>query len=214
MSNPRPLTDISAALLKEIREIEVSFLGGKGAVCVIAHPASYDPHGDGCVVSLWDAWNRFVRRLVLTNSAGSCIGISGITYTPTVSRNPAQTLQTIIGSPIKTSYGEPNWQHVPTISAVSSLLGLQNSSNIIGAIASSTITTIPGATMANPLEEIRVIRNYIAHKSQRNLQLARSYMTNPVSDVNGHLWQKTTGGIERFTAWTDGVAAIAEAACG
>lgn len=93
-------------------------------------------------------------------------------------------------------------------------LGLANGSQIVGAIGLSSINLIGIGAVPNPLAEIQLIRNFIAHKNPASLGDIRTKLSAvSCQDVHGYLWGKTTGGVERFAAWMSSLRLIAEAAC-
>ena len=198
--------------------METAFAASKACDHVTRYDIPYAPHLDGCVVSLWDAWNRFLRRVVLDCSSGATLGIAGATYSPLIARTVDQTLSYITTNKrslgVQAIRGEPNSYRVQDLAAIAGGLGLANGSQIVGAIGLSSINLIGIGAVPNPLAEIQLIRNFIAHKNPASLGDIRTKLSAvSCQDVHGYLWGKTTGGVERFTAWMSSLRLIAEAAC-
>jgi hypothetical protein len=105
--------------------------------------------------------------------------------------------------------GEPTWYDQGAISDMTQELQLANAQQIITAVTSSSVSLGPGFVASNPIEEIRVIRNFIAHKGSSSLARARRYMT---GHVTGHTHDLQLGGVSRFRQWVDSLTAIAETA--
>ena len=64
------LIQVVTAFSDEVDAIRRVFHEGHAAQDVGCNAMPYCPLDDGCVVSLWDAWNRFMRNLYLTSAAG------------------------------------------------------------------------------------------------------------------------------------------------
>jgi hypothetical protein len=73
----------------------------------------YCPVEDGCLISLWDAWTRFLRRLVMVSASGPVVGLSGATYAPVVARTEIQVLNDLWANRKGKDFGivnsEPKW---------------------------------------------------------------------------------------------------------
>ena len=202
----------------ELSEIEVAFASSELCDHVSAYSMRYSPHLDGCVVSLWDSWNRFLRDLVLESAAGPTVGIGGSRYVPTVARTSQQALiyiqQNKKALGVQVVKGEPNWYRVNDLATLSDGLGLANASQIIGAIGLTSIALGAAGTLPNPLQEIQQIRNFIAHKHPATLAEVQARLAGSGdSDLHSYLWGKTVGGVERFYVWLASLRIISEAAC-
>lgn len=174
----------------------------------------YMPTEDGCLVSLWDAWNRFLRALCLTSCRGVSQGLSGAAYTPTVAMTEAQAYTRIIANKKGKGYtvtaGEPKWYNARGLPDLATVLGLANDTIIVGAVTASNLQLGP-VTIANPLEEIRVCRNFVAHKTDGTLREAQLVAGSPFPDLMTHLRAKRSG-VETFSEWKEACLALAEAA--
>ncbi|MGW6699828.1 hypothetical protein [Nocardia sp. NPDC055049] len=216
MSSVR-LQDASTAFKFEVNEIEAAFLSTPDAVKVTQYSMGYAPHVDGCIVSLWDSWNRFLRACALLSASGECEGISGVTYRPATARTEIQALQRLknpCGTKIRLIHGEPNWYDLRQLPNILDELEVSNANQIIGAIGASSVILGSGTPVASPVAELQDVRNFVAHKTDYRLSSIRSLIGGgPDGDLHRYLWAKTRGGVERFSLWARTMSAIAENAC-
>lgn len=215
MSSPGAveLRTVSDAFSAELEEIALLF-----ATCSEHNSVSgyikYYPTEEGCLFAIWDAWNRFVRRMILTSVEGETIGTSGVVYQPGNIYTEVSALQHLQanrgrGSSYKFTNGEPNW-YVPAAAVeMAQSLGAPNVNAISGALLSSTVVLGP-AVVSVPLEEIRISRNFCAHKNWKTMQDLRRFDPN-VATLREFLRVKNAGS-HRFDDWLDALNAIAEAA--
>lgn len=211
---PRPLAVVVDRLRNELDEIESIFASCLGGNAVRAYRTPYMPTEDGCLVSLWDAWNRFLRALCLTSCRGATEGLSGSTYTPTAALTEAQALAHILASRRGNNYtvtaGEPRWYDARGLPDLTAALGLANDTVIVGAVTASHLQLGP-IRVSNPLEEIRFCRNYIAHKTAVTLRSAQAVAGTTFPDLITHVRAKRSG-VETFSEWKEACLAVAEAA--
>ncbi|MEU1718443.1 hypothetical protein [Nocardiopsis dassonvillei] len=214
----KKLSDCVSEFKSEINQIESLFLSGENPTKVLAFQVPYSPLIDGCIVSLWDAWNRYIRSLFLASCSGEVVGLSGTRYKPQKPLSEATALSILKkeskkkGSSFRTIDGEPSWYKVQSLADIGNALGITNNNVILASISSSSVEIESGQSIPNPLEEIRNIRNFIAHKNSNTLSRAQKYMTPGTIEVSIHCHQKTFGGIARFSSWVDTMDSIAEAA--
>jgi hypothetical protein len=211
---PTALADVTASLRDELDQLVSIFATCMGDRTVLTSGVPYVPTEDGCLVSLWDAWNRFVRNLLLTCSAGPVLGLSGTVHAPSVPMSPAKALAHIVANKNKTNIkviaGEPKWFDVRAIADLTQVLGLANGITIVSAITSSTIQ-LGSFSVANPLEEIRVCRNFIAHKCDGALAEVMNLAGTGFVDMSSHVRGRRFG-VEVYSEWSDACVALAEAA--
>lgn len=212
------LCDVSDKFRNEAREIESAFLTSWECDHVTQYSVSYAPHVDGCVVSLWDAWNRLLRRIVMQCCASDTVGLGGQTYKPFAYRTEQDVLDFLDTKKnrlhISLIEREPKWYNVHALNSITTVLGLQNSTQIIAAIGASRVNLGPTGTISNPLEDIRLVRNFIAHKAPSTLLSVQRIMGSlPTDTVHSYLWAKVLGGAERFSTWVTAMCALADAAC-
>lgn len=206
-----PLVDSFRA---ELDQIEGVFYSVGGTNTVDQYRIVYAPAEDGCLVSLWDAWNRFVRRLLLTCSSGQVLGLAGGTYSPTVPRAEPAAIAHILANRRNTNIrvvaGEPYWYDVTAAADFTQVLGLANGNEIVNALTATTIQ-LGAIAIPNPLEEIRICRNFVAHKGDGTLGQVAGYSAPPFESLRRHVRTKRYG-VEVFSDWKEGCLAIAVAA--
>lgn len=209
------LLPVAANFADEVQAIRDVFLEGHAARDVECDVLPYCPLDDGCVVSLWDAWNRYMRNLYLTSAAGESTGVSGTVYAPAVARTEPESLSELRaaarlkGSGIALAKDEPKWFMTSSVYAIASCLGLANGSVIANALTQTNVLLGGGFWVPIPLEEIRRVRNYIAHKSRGVAESLLQEMGPGVSDLSGYLRQPTRGGSTRFDDWCDALIGLA-----
>lgn len=208
------LADVMDDFVRELDEIESVFTNHKGARTVVGFQFAYTPAEDGCLISLWDSWTRFVRSIVIYSASRPVTGLSGNTYVPTNNRNESQVLADLIanrsGNNFRINNGEPAWADPNCLADIVNFLGLQNGYIIVNAVGASTVHLGPIA-VANPLKEIRLCRNFVAHKSQPTLNDVLAFARSPFVDLSTHLRERRSG-IEAFSEWKDCLAALASSA--
>jgi hypothetical protein len=211
---PQYLAQVVDLFTDELDQIRSIFDTCRGHRSVAAFHMPYVPTEDGCLVALWDAWNRFVRELLLLSCAGAIHGLGGTVYTPSRALAPTAALALINGSKkgtrITVVAGEPKWFDVNAISDLTAVLGLSNANVVVNAVTSSSVQLGPFA-VANPLEEIRVCRNLVAHKSDGALREVRRVAGGAFSDMTSHVRSRRYG-VEVFAEWSDACLALAQAA--
>lgn len=209
------LSDVVKSFKDEASQIEAVLLTSSGNTDVSSHILDYHPSDDGCIVSLWDAWNRFMRALLLSCASMEVTGLSGASYKPqlTLTESGATSLLAAAArsrsNSIRQMAGEPAWYDQVGLLDMTTELKLTNGQQIVSAVTSSLVHLNAGFSAQNPIEEIRTIRNFIAHKGDSTLIRARGYMR---GDVTSHLRDSMLGGVIRFGQWVDCLGAIAESA--
>lgn len=210
----QPLLTAVQEFIAEIDQIRSIFDTCRGSRTVDRYVFPYCPFEDGCLISLWDAWNRYLRNLVLTSVAGPTLGLSGTVYTPVAPRSETAALAHLHQSRSGKAYslidGEPKWFNTLHMVDILNTLGAPNATVVISALGSSTIALDP-IVVSNPLEQIRECRNFVAHKSTGTLNRVRGYASAGFSTLSHHLRVKRYG-VETFHEWGDCMAAIAETA--
>jgi hypothetical protein len=208
------LSTVVNAFGDELDQIQSVFASCNSDSVVATPQYTYRPTEDGCLISLWDAWNRFVRQLLLACSAGTVHGLSGATYAPATVRDEGASLHHIRiskkGTHIKITAGEPHWFDARVIADLTSILGLGNATVIVGAVAAYQVQ-LGAFPVANPLEEIRLCRNFVAHKGSATLNSVTSLIGGRTFDLCKHVRSKRYG-IETFSEWKEACRAIAEGA--
>lgn len=215
LSKSLALADLVDDFSKEIREIESVFTRYVGHRTVAGYQYTYIPLDDGCLISLWDAWSRFIRRLVVTCAGVPTTGLSGALYTPPTPRNEAQVIGDLLsnnrrGNNFGIANGEPKWSGIRNLTDIVSFLALPNANTIVSAISSNAIQ-LGFISVQNPLEEIRKCRNYVAHKSPPTLTDVQQYASGGYVDFSSHIRRKRSG-VEVFSEWCESLEALGGAA--
>lgn len=209
------LSVVTSGFTAELDQIESIFSRCKGMSQVSEYTISYSPSEDGCLVSLWDSWNRFVRRLFLTCASGGVEGLSGQSYFPATTRTEASALTHIAshrrGTKIRIVGGEPYWFDVAASADLGQVLGLSNSNTVVSALTASQIQLGP-FLISNPLEDIRLCRNFVAHKNPGTLSEMIRVAGPGFQDLPNYLRSRRSG-VELFSDWKEACRVIAMAAC-
>lgn len=113
---------------------------------------------EGAVLQCLDAWGRFVRASVLVSAWEPGPG--------TRRRSHGEALAELARNKNRIqhfSHGEPSWHLQGSAIDAIHVLGLRAAAQMVSAIGASTVTS-PVGEMANPLSELHVVRNYVAHR--------------------------------------------------
>lgn len=143
------------------------------------------------------------------------MGLRGIVYAPGQARTEAQVLAHLSQSRRSYAYkitrGEPNWYLATAFADIVACLQLDTRQipEITGPISSNLVLLGP-VSVANPLEEIRLCRNFVAHKNDLTLSDVVAFSQGPFVDLSQHLRKKRSG-VEAFSEWKDCMTALAEA---
>jgi hypothetical protein len=214
------LSETALEFEREVDRLQEWFLTGS-AVGVVEHsPYPYAPLGDGCVVSLWDAWSRFVRRLLLTCACGEVQGAQGAIYRPGNSRTEVVALNHLVTQKPGKSYslafgtrGEPKWYIVKDSFEIASTLELENGPTIGAALTASQVHLSNIITVGNPASDVQLLRNYVAHKSDANfLKLCGKLPVKQHANTDSFLRSRTSGGSQIFCDWADAMVVLASSA--
>lgn len=137
-SSPQPLANVVDAFIHELDEVESIFASCKGSRSVAAIGYTYRPSEDGCLVSLFDAWNRFLKDLVLTGAEGDVQGLSGSIYIQPQPRTRRQAFTDLNtnkrGHNFRITNNEPRWYDPACLTDIMSFLTLPNDMVVIGAL--------------------------------------------------------------------------------
>lgn len=213
------LASIAEEFEQEVDAIQACFLRGTDTRTVAQSPMPYTPLADGCLVSLWDAWNRFIRELMLGCASGESEGQSGVCYTPSSARAELDALRHLEtekqagGKSYALAYGrrgEPKWYLAAHSFELGTTLGLQNEGVIGAALTASQISLSLTISVANPWADLQCIRNYVAHKSVENLRKVQLRLAiSSHASVDAFLACRTAGGSMIFCDWADSLVAVA-----
>jgi hypothetical protein len=124
--------------------------------------AEATPTAEFCVVRLQDSWTRFVRDLVVRSALGNACRSGGARILPGPlgimrQRSAMTTLRTNwpVGG-TKPHYWEPKWFATKDSGRAVDVLQPTNGLDIKTALGAAT----------NPIEDIRAVRNFIAHRGE------------------------------------------------
>lgn len=166
------------------------------------------------LIALHDAWNRFARDLILASALGS-VTPSGVPIPRThlaVTNRRSALLRIRVFYGENRSWWEPGW-HDPTHAArASTALAITNA---------PTVTAAFGAS-ANPIEEVRWVRNFVAHRgpatADRCEQIGANYHvadSGSPSAIATHLVPTASNAQSLlFEVWCGRLRSIARAAAG
>lgn len=161
---------------------------------------------DGCVVRLYDSWNRFCRELIICSAAMLPMTASGtiVGRAPKISRRADVLPTLILALKKKPMFGEPRWADAQECLTAAKALTLVNYSTVSAAI---------GAT-PSPADDIRKTRNFVAHRNPKTaieLRAIASAYGAPLPQVESMLRHVVSPGITIFAKWIEELRTLAEA---
>jgi hypothetical protein len=176
-----------------------------------------DPHDCGdihllsresAIVQLQDQWSNFCRDLILQSWRGGVTTLGGQPITvrtgPASNYDAMNTLRsTYSGRLSKGRYWEPKWFDAVEALDAAHRLQIENFSDISAGI---------GLT-PSPLDEIRAVRNFIAHRGAQSVAQLQPFVATPTAKmVDQHVAAPTLGGALRFERWVAQLDIMARAA--
>lgn len=158
-----------------------------------------------CLMRVYDAWSRFCRELIIVSAACQPYTARGLQLpkAPGISKR-REVIPALLSTYRRRTY-EPKWGRADESIDAAIRLGLANKGTISGALGA----------MTSPAQELRIVRNFYAHRSEwaaneiRGLQWYRSSMGFCIEDLAG---QTIQGGLTLFQDWVYDLRVIAEAA--
>jgi hypothetical protein len=206
-----PLLPVVQKFVEETDCIESIFVARHAHRSVVGPTYTYLPIEDGCLVSLWDAWARFLRYLVLRSASGPTVGLSGAKYTPSSVRSESAVIADLLANKKGNNFGitgsEPKWFNPLNLANVVSFLGLENGNTIVGAVGAATVD-LGIVQIPSPVEEVRICRNYVAHKAPSTLAQVASFSVGQFKDLSTHM-RRARAGVETFSEWRESLQTIA-----
>ncbi|UTM01270.1 hypothetical protein MID00_17505 [Alcaligenes sp. NLF5-7] len=142
-------------------------------------------------------WEHFIRRLILDSATGQFQGINGtvVSGLPNPPKTREQALYTLLSTFRNNNNNrEPEWSHSNKAIDAATRLKLSNLTEI---------TNYLGVTPW-PLDEMRYLRNYIAHQSKNSAVTVRQHlMSNPAGKISVAeiAFDYTLSGIQRYKSW-------------
>jgi hypothetical protein len=208
------LLDTVDDFVAELDQIESIFAKCRGDRTVTGFSVAYTPTEEGCLFALWDAWTRFLRSLIIASCKASVIGLSGQIYMPPTARSESQALTYLDsnrrGRNFRIINGEPKWNNPLCLADIANALSLPNERTIVSAITATSVVLGP-LVVASPLEEMRVARNFAAHKNASTLSDLAEYSVTAFSTLSDHI-RASRSGVEAFSEWKDCLSVLAESA--
>jgi hypothetical protein len=175
-------------------------------------PACDSPHllaRENATIFLQDQWSAFCRDLVYSSWRGAVVTMGG----QVLPRRPGARSDHAALLALRTTYSgkqkrSPNWEPkwfdpLETIEAAKRL-SVPN----LRAIALGVGLT------PSPLDELRAVRNYFAHRGRQSTARLAPYAGSPVTGAAAHalLRQRSLGGSYRFEEWVAELDIMARAA--
>lgn len=149
------------------------------------------------LIQLQIEWEHFLRRLILDSATGQHDDSTGRVFSTLA--NPPKTREQALYSLLSTFKNdnggrEPEWSHSNKVIDAASRLKLSNFSTISGYL---------GVTPW-PLDEMRYLRNYIAHQSKNSaLKLRSEALTSSSGKISVAqiAFDYTPSGVQRYKSW-------------
>lgn len=206
------LGSIVRAFEAELGQIERSFHECENHSLVRGY-IEYLPAEEGCLFAIWDAWSRFLRTIAMACSAGPVEGMSGQIYRTEKPRTEPEVLEYLHESKNGQKYrfvnGEPSWHVSTQFCDIVTVLELQNAAALIGAVTASQVVLGP-VIVDSPLEEIRIARNFSAHKNWKTFQDISAF-SESFTTLSDHV-RKRRSGVTTFSEWVECLLSLAVAA--
>lgn len=186
------LATLYKKLALDLYRVELTFEKAEG-LSRSGYQKDFAPAFEGCLVHTHDAWSRFARDLIVGSSSSVTISRTGHHYgaAPFGTRSDVINFLKANQSSIPAKYrGLPCW-HIPVaaISAVN-LLNPPNASQISSAIGATLQSNTSTVWVANPIQDMNVVRNFVCHKGQDSAEKAEQVLqalnaSNPIE------WMRT-----------------------
>jgi hypothetical protein len=158
------------------------------------------------IIRLHDAWARFCRELIVLSAGGRPITMSGtrLPYAPGISccSNVIPKLLTTYIKPRKA--GDLKWAMPDQAIDMAKRLRVANYATISAALAA----------VGSPIEELRLVRNFYAHRlkdTADKLRTHSSYGPGRVLELESVAADFVPGGISRMESWIISLKLVAEA---
>ncbi|MCQ9615876.1 hypothetical protein L1889_03475 [Paenalcaligenes niemegkensis] len=158
------------------------------------------------LVQLQIEWEHFIRRLILDSATGQYQDTSGRVFSKLLNppKTREQALYTLLSTFKNKNRGrEPEWSHSTKAIDAATRLQLSNLTAISGYL---------GVTPW-PLDQMRFLRNYIAHQSKNSaVTLRRQSMTSSSGKISvvQIAFDYTPSGVQRYKEWPAFMKTIAQ----
>ena len=104
------------------------------------------------VIRIHDAWARYCRELIILSASGNNVTLNGAVV-PAVIAKRSHVIPTLLGTYKKKQY-EPKWEKATECIDAAYRLHIANFATVSAALAATN----------SPAEEIRLVRNFYAHR--------------------------------------------------
>jgi hypothetical protein len=205
-----------------LARVERRFLAEEVRLCSLvasAESAADEPWRKAVIeyalVALQDAWNRFARDLILASAIGGAVTLGGVQLPKTSlqitnRRLALARVRQFFGS--SQLWWEPRWFDPADAGNAATALAIPNRLQVTGAFTAST----------NPIEDIRWVRNFVAHRgpgtAPRCIAVGTKYgVPDPPSPTEIALYRLPVApGIDKrlFDLWCDRFVSLARIAAG
>jgi hypothetical protein len=212
---PLALLDVVDEFRSELDEIESIYYSCRSHSTVASSTIpSYKPTEEGCLFALWDSWTRYLRSLVVVSASASFLSLGGTTHSNPTPRSESQLLLDLNANKRGRNFGiindEPKWNDPTKLADIANYLGIPNQTQILSAVTATSLSLGP-IVITSPLEEMRIARNYAAHKNPKTQQDLAAFSRVTFTSLPDHLQQRRSG-VETFSEWKESLLALGEAA--
>ncbi len=143
---------------------------------------------------LQNAWELYVRNFILSSATGRASGLAGPVpaSVPRAYRNREAVSHYLLQ--VTRQRFEPKWYRPVDAINAARRLNIANVANVAAAIGSTPW----------PLENLRLTRNFFAHRSRSSaleLRALNWFSTNDTIEVETTVFPFDAGGVRRFDAW-------------
>lgn len=171
--------------------------------------ATHELARENATIQLQDQWSAFCRDLILGSWRGGAVTLGGAR----IPRRPggasdAAALHalraTYTGSAKRSRQWEPKWFDPIQAIDAAKRLSIPNLVNV----------SLGLGLTPSPLDQLRAVRNYFAHRGQESSTRLALHLTSHPTNAGAHLFvsQLTLGGVPAFVRWTAEIETMAWAA--
>ena len=167
-------------------------------------------------VALQDSWARFIRDLIIRSALGGAVTTCGRQLPASTIGLKTQKMaldylrENWPNRREQPAWWEPKWFDETDAGRAATVLRISNETGVMAAIASTT----------NPIDEVRVVRNFASHRLPHTAQEAASVATGlgvlawqQPADIVGHTFVSSDGNRETvFSTWCRRFASVSRAA--
>jgi hypothetical protein len=194
------LVDLAAKLERRVDalEAEIGAIFG-GALTPLARRQA-----EHITFQLQNAWEIYVRNFILSSATGRAAGLTGPlpATVPKMYRSREAACHYLLS--VSRSRFEPKWYRPTEAIRAASSLGLANLVSVSAAIGSTPW----------PLEDLRLTRNFFAHRSRSSALELRAlgwFGPGDAISVETTLMPFVPGGVRRFENWCAAMKAVSRA---